>query len=560
MSHNAYTVVNPRKKAKEKVLPKQSKKLKDQVRNSDGAAVWKLDDFDRLGRFLILGSEGGSYYASEKKLTKENGKCISRLLKAGKGLEVVQKIVEVSDEGKAPKNDPALFALAMCAGLGDDETKTAALDALPKVARFGTHLFHFVEFVLQFRGWGRSLRKAIANWYSEKEVGKLEFDTQKYKARDGWSHQDLLRLSHVKPKNDAYRLLYLFVTNEEKFHETVSDEDFKAQLPFVYASESLKGLEKSKDIVKIVKAHRLPMEVVPTEKRSKAIYEVMLDNYGITALIRNLGNLTKQEVLSKMELDAVRTVVARLTNEEQLKRGRVHPLSVLNALKTYGSGRGFRGGNAWIPVQRIVDALDDSFYLCFKNIEPTGKRIMLALDVSGSMEGNMIAGMNIDARTASGALAMATIRTEKDVVVTAFSGGNRGGWGGHVVTDNPVLTELDLSPKLRLDSVINEISDLPFDSTDCSLPMRWALKKNLKVDAFVIYTDSETNAYGSIQPHAALKQYRDKMGIPDAKMIVVGMCSNGFSIANPEDRHSLDVVGFSTDCPTIINDFIRGDI
>src|SRR5581483_7315445 len=90
----------------------------DQVRNSAGGYAWAVDDWKRLDRFLILGSEGGSYYASEQKLTVENAEAVRRCI-AADGARVVARIVEISDAGRAPKNDPALFALAMAAGLGD---------------------------------------------------------------------------------------------------------------------------------------------------------------------------------------------------------------------------------------------------------------------------------------------------------------------------------------------------------------------------------------------------------------------------------------------------------
>lgn len=70
----------------------------------------------------------------------------------------------------------------------------------------------------------------------------------------------------------------------------------------------------------------------------------------------------------------------------------------------------------------------------------------------------------------------------------------------------------------------------------------------------MIYTDSET-WYGKIHPTEALRQYREQMGIP-ARLIVVGMVSNGFSIADPNDAGMLDVVGFDTATPQVISDFI----
>ena len=44
----------------------------EQVPNSAGGYAWPLDDWRRLDRFLVLGSEGGSYYAAERALTREN--------------------------------------------------------------------------------------------------------------------------------------------------------------------------------------------------------------------------------------------------------------------------------------------------------------------------------------------------------------------------------------------------------------------------------------------------------------------------------------------------------
>src|SRR5262249_32160096 len=113
-----------------------------QVANSAGGFTWQLDDWARLDRFLILGSEGGPYSIGERKLPVETAAVVRRCIPAD-GLRTVQRIVAISDAGRAPKNDPAIFALAMAAKLGDEPTRRAAYAALPKVCRIGTHLMHF---------------------------------------------------------------------------------------------------------------------------------------------------------------------------------------------------------------------------------------------------------------------------------------------------------------------------------------------------------------------------------------------------------------------------------
>lgn len=136
-----------------------------QAANAAGGYGWPVDDWMQLDRFLVLGSEAGTYYIRPQKLTVDNAGAVQRCLEAD-GRRVVARVVEISQDGRAPKNDPALFVLAMAAGLGNEATRRAALAALPQVARTGTHLFHFLEFVEGFRGWGRGLRRGVANWYT----------------------------------------------------------------------------------------------------------------------------------------------------------------------------------------------------------------------------------------------------------------------------------------------------------------------------------------------------------------------------------------------------------
>jgi len=252
---------------------------------------------------------------------------------------------------------------------------------------------------------------------------------------------------------------------------------------------------------------------------------------------------------------ATETVVARLGDNTRLRKARVHPVAVLAALVTYRGGRGARGQSSWQPVGAIVDALDGAFYGSFGAIEPAGKRMLLALDVSGSMSGGVIAGVpGLTPRLGSAAMALVTAATERGAGFVAFTAG-KGGYGGAFGGGDPGITPLPISPRQRLDDVVATVSRLPMGGTDCSLPMRWAQQQRIDAATSVIYTDSETWA-GSVHPAQALRAYRDARGLP-AKLVVVGMTSNGFSIADPDDAGMLDVVGFDTATPPVLSDFAR---
>ena len=262
-----------------------------QVPNSAGGYAWAVDDWMRLGRFLVLGSEGGSYYATERALTAENANAVLRCIDAD-GLRVVKIIVEISESGRAPKHDPALFCLALAAAKGDEATRRAALAALPRVARTGTHLMHFAAFINGQRGWGRGLRHAVGAWYNSKPGRDVAYQALKYQQRDGWSHRDLLRLSHPQPASESHRTIYHWITQG---WPGVGDEPHPdPAVQQIWALERAKRAASGAEIAQLIRDYHLPREAVPTHFLNEvAVWEALLEEMPMTALIRNLATLTR---------------------------------------------------------------------------------------------------------------------------------------------------------------------------------------------------------------------------------------------------------------------------
>ncbi|MBV9600395.1 MAG: TROVE domain-containing protein, partial [Chloroflexi bacterium] len=479
----------------------------NQVPNSAGGFAWKVSDWRRLDRFLVLGTEGGTFYIGERQLTLDNAQALLRVIEAD-GARVVRRIVEISAAGRAPKNDPALFALALASAKGDPATRKAALEVLPKVARTGAHLLHFAQYVEGFRGWGRGLRTAVQTWYAQ-PVDRLAYQAVKYRQRDGWAQRDLLRLAHPKAPDEQHQALYHWIV---KGWDWAGDEPHPdPALRLIWAFERIQRATSTAEAVQLIREYRLPREAVPTQfLAAPEVWEALLETeMPITALIRNLATLTRVGLLVPGG-EASRRIVARLGDAGQLRAARIHPMAVLAALKTYAQGKGERGKSTWTPVPQVIDALDAAFYATFQYVEPTGKCWLLALDVSGSMGMGTVAGVpGLTPRVASAAMALITAATEQHHTFLGFA---------------HQLIPLAISPRQRLDDVVAAISGIPFGGTDCALPMLWAIEHKAKVDVFVVYTDSET-WFGKIHPMQALAQYREKMAIR-AKLIVVGMTSN----------------------------------
>jgi 60 kDa SS-A/Ro ribonucleoprotein len=399
----------------------------------------------------------------------------------------------------------------------------------------------------------------VGRWYATQPVDALAYQAVKHRRRGGLEHRDLLRLAHPGRGVSAGNPSIVVTDEHERLFEWIVRGSTSDGLPrLVEGFARAQAAQTPAETARLVTDYRLPREAVrPDHLGAPDVWAALLADMPMTALVRNLAKMTRVGVLAPGSAGTA-AVVARLRDAERIRRARLHPIAVLAALRTYGSGRGVRGRTRWAPVPEVVDALDAAFHTAFRNVEPTGKRLLLALDVSASMAWGDIAGVRgLTPREASTAMALVTAATEpRHEIVGFFAGGwfrNRGRHRYEGLPDG--LTRLKVSPCQGLDDAVRAVDELPFGPTDCALPMLYAQALEREVDTFVIYTDSET-WWGDVHPVQALRDYRAASGI-DARLVVVGMVSNGFSVADPADAGMLDVVGFDTATPQLIADFAR---
>jgi 60 kDa SS-A/Ro ribonucleoprotein len=541
------------------------------VENHEGGKVYEADIWTRLRRFLILGAEGGTYYANQRDLTLKNVDAIKACL-VEDGPRAVVAILEVSDGGLAPKNDPALFALALATVSADAWTRKHAFGALPNVARTGTHLLHFAAYRKALGGgWGRLMKRAVANWFVSKEPRDLAYQIVKYPSRDGWALADLLKLAHlaldygekgvvVPNRDDEYADVFRYAVGGQIVNpdlDSISDA-----MRFVGAAESLKHeapWTPKDQALALIRDHRIPREALHTSwLNDPDVWSALLDDMPMTAMVRNLGKMTNVGLISRGS-EAEKIVVGRLGDMDRIRKARVHPIALLAALKVYDAGKGIKGSLTWTPTKAVINALDEAFYLAFGNVEPTNKPILLGVDVSASMKGTRVNGMDyLDARTAAAAMTMVTLSVEPNAQAVAFS---------------DKLYDLAIKPWRRLDDVVRIMDGFPHGGTFCSLPIRFAYEQEMDFSAFVVYTDSETMDASSRETmygwrnrnqnddtvSAWLGKYR-KARVKNARMAVCAFASNGFTLADPNDPGQMDFVGLDASMPSVLAGFIAGKV
>ncbi len=511
------------------------------IQNAEGAYVFEISNTKRAERFLVLGSEKGTYYVNKETLTAKCIESFDNLLKTEKGSkELADLIVKISDGGLAPSNKPCVFAVAYCY-LNADKNRKIFEDIVNKVCRYSTDFYSFVDSVLLMNGkkWNRSLRRIVSNWYNKFDANGLAHQFAKYPSRtvregviaSKWSHKDLLRLSHTMASNEANGDVFKFAVGK------IDPEKSNSEFLKAYAKTS-KAKKYTSEIGKLISAFKMPHECISNEiKGNKALWESLVPEMNLGALLRNLPKITS---LFDGKDNIFNIVAEKLNDEKELAKARIHPIKVLSVINEYKAGT--NRNLTWVPNRKIIDSLDDAFYKAFKYVEKTDKDIFVGVDMSGSMTTHMVNHIpNMTCATGAVAMAMSLIHCADNANVYLFDSPSYAG-----------IKPSGFSKKQRIDDACKLVGR--GGGTDLSLPVRHALDNNIKTDCFVIFTDNDVNT--GVHHYQLLKEYRKKIN-PMAKAVICSMSGAHYSIADQDDVLSLDISGLDSNTPNIILNFIN---
>ena len=361
----------------------------------------------------------------------------------------------------------------------------------------------------------------------------------KYRQRYNWTHSDLLRKAHPKTPDKAMNDLFTWITKGE------IPSPMSTDLRVIDGYEQAKTADV-KMLPSLIANYGLTWEMIPPERLDqKEVWAELARSMPPVALLRNLATLTRLGVAAPMEAQVVVDRLSKIGNSVG-----VHPIAVLSALLIYRAGKGVKGQHTWNPVPQVVDALDSAFERSFTGAPQTNQRYYLGIDVSGSMDHGEVGGVpGLTPSMAAAAMAMVIARREPNYYMAGFAGPN-------TRYGPAIMAPLNIFASDSITDAMRKTQSMTFGGTDCAMPIVDALHQKMNVDCFIILTDNETWA-GSMHPAEALRQYRVKSGIP-AKLVVVAMVSNGFSIADPNDGGMLDIVGFDAAAPQLIADFATG--
>lgn len=540
---------------------------RNMVKNDAGAYAFKHEDFDTMKRFVMIGTEGGTYYASEKTVTVETATATRRAVQ-NRHRDVVDYLVEVTTQGRVYKLDAALFTFAMTCSVGTDDERSYAMAKIPVVLRTGTQLFKFLQYVKTFRGIGGSgLQRAVSRWFTGKSVSDIEHQFMKYFSREGMSFRDVLRIARpgvarkgrdgFNYENDqdtryARALIAWAVAGGDKKMTYVNiakrgeEEDAQRLPPRLAAANSLHDPEIPVGTkLSYIRDYKLPREALPTEAlNDPVVWEAMLPHMPMMAMVRNLATMTRNGTLG-FGKSAEQLVLDKLRNETAISKSQIHPFHLLMAARTYASGRGMRGTNTWQPRPNVVEALSDAFDISIGAYK--GNRItdptLLAIDTSGSMGGVWHSSNGMSPAEIAAIMTYVFVRMDANVEVIAFD---------TAIRQYPTITK-----RTTIDEVVRKASS--GGGTDCSLPFRYLEQTDTRFDNVVMVTDSESWA-GGRHTFQACDSYRAKRN-PEFKAVEMQVAASATGTKQlPTDRRNLQVVGFDAAAYDIVESFLTGSL
>jgi 60 kDa SS-A/Ro ribonucleoprotein len=478
------------------------------------------------------------------------------------GPRLVELITAISTArpARAPKPRPALFALAVAAAKGSPATVQAVKAAFPNVVRTTDRLAMFYGYWKNFAGKpqsgrpgtapviGRAMRTALGSFFTAGELHDVAFRALKARQRstptgEAMALRDVLRVAHPVPPTPGHDALYGWLTGAK------DDAEARALVPDLDDFLTAQSVTTPAQAVAMIRERRVPWEFLPSDVLSDAsVWGELIKTIGLTALIRNLARMTRIGTLAPFSPSIV-DVTDRLSNAEAIMKARIHPMDLYIALKVYASGRSQPGRSkapqTWQPVPAIIDALEYAYELSFGSVEPSGKRLLIAVDSSASMSSRY-------AQVISGGSPLGTpfeVANTMAVMLARIEPGNV-----HVIDVDIRVHSSRVTPRTNLRELARW--DSSGRGTDMSLPFSWALDKRLPVDGVVVFTDSETWA-GRQHPTQALEAYRRSVN-PAARVIIVSMTATGMSIGDPADPGVLNIAGLDGALPKLIAGFVRG--
>lgn len=440
---------------------------------------------EQLMQTLLTNTFGNTFYQTKEELVAETERVHSEAIKLD--VNFYAKALAYARNSGFMRTQP-VYGLALLSAV--KEAGVVFEETFPKVIKTPNDLVDFASIINSLgRGeGGRRIKRVAGNWLRNNlsEYWAIKYGSEK----KTYALRDLFRTYHPKGEKSA---LVDYVLGHE-------GADLSG-LTQIAAFEALKKATTTAEKIAAIKAGKLPHEVATSfAGTDKKVWEAIIPNMPIFALLRNLATLERHGVL-----DAAKDRIVKLFSDpEVVRNSKVFPFRFLEASKHVTKGWAQDACRVALEL-----SLNDGFGLQGETA--------VALDVSGSMSSY------IEMAAIFGIATMK--RTDGNSKFLAF---------------NDAVYHIPVS---RIDSVLTQASKINVSGGTYTAAVPQAmLNARDKFDNLVLITDEQQNQGSPFMDKIA--EYRRKVS-PNCKVFVLNVApySSSGSLLNSNDAKNFYVYG-----------------
>ena len=268
---------------------------------------------------------------------------------------------------------------------------------------------------------GRNLKMAVKRGVADAAVRLYtERAAQRYDGQGrGVRMADVIELTHPKPRTASQSALFKWLLDHRHHGDAVADLNV---LPMLAAAAAVKStpVEDRRAALRAMRSTEGGAPAALAEAGTSwerlsgwlpggmdaEAWESVIPSMGVMALIRNLRNFDEQGI----SRDAVRTVIARITDPDEVAKARLFPYQVWAAY-------------AHAPSDDWKRALGDTLDLTTANI-PSLDRTLVVVDASGSMTAPVSGRSKMSRVEVAAVMAAATAKRSTNVDIVIFGNTN----------------------------------------------------------------------------------------------------------------------------------------
>ena len=468
--------------------------------NEAGGKAIAYSDKHALAQLACTGTFNGTFYANESDQLAKVKELVNKL--KGDPKFIAQIAIYARQSGYM-KDMPA-YLVAVLATLNQPElfkkTFEQVIDNVKMLRNF-VQIGRSGEAGKVINMSSGAVRKAIGNWF----LGRSAEAIFRGSIGNDPSLKDVLRMARPKPENQTKASLYAYLRESPIENGNFVTRDKDGKVMYSNPISELPQLVKDFEVFKKTKKGEIPqvdfrmLDSILTADQLKELWNKQVN--GSWQLVRmNLNNFQKYGVFN--DSANVKTVVSKLTNEEEIAKAKAFPYQLLVAYLNTTD----------VPFE-VKEALQDAMEKSVDNVPKFEGKGYVCVDTSGSM-GSAVTGnrgtvsSKVRCVDVAGLFAASVLRNNKSVEVLPFD------TRVHNVTLN------------GRDSVMTNAKLLARNGggTDCSCALKHINAKNGKGDYVIFISDNESWVDRGYRSTGMMTEWEIfKKRNPKAKLICIDM-------------------------------------